>query len=104
MVHLKLIRGLLSGGDIGGWTMLLHVALVGPSSNPNPAHTVTDSQFEKILIELNLHSPAHASVGDSDSEAMDTPPAPNGDQEALSEVTRRGHLPRIYSLAKILIF
>ena len=33
-------------------------------------------------------------MGDSDSEAMDTLPAPNGDQEALSEalseVTRRG--------------
>ena len=44
MVHLKL-RGFLSGGDIEGWTML--IVLVGPSSNPNPAHTITDSQFEK---------------------------------------------------------
>ena len=34
--------------------MLMHVALVGPGSNPNPAHTVTDSQFEKILIELYI--------------------------------------------------
>ena len=58
------------------------VALAGPSSSP--AHTITDSQ---IMTEL-YHSPAHASVGDSDSEAMDTLPASNGDREVLPEVTR----------------
>ena len=85
MVHLKLIRGFLSGGGIGECTMLMHVTLVWPRSNPNPAHTVTDSQLEKILLEFyNNYSPAHASVGDSDSEAMDTPPAPTGIRGAAS--------------------
>ena len=46
------------------------------SSNPSPV--ITDSQITRIMIDL-YHSPAHASVGDSDSEAMDTLPASNGD-------------------------
>ena len=58
------------------WT-LGPVALVGPS--PSPAHKVT------------LHSPAHTSVGDSDSEAMDTPPTLNWDQEALPRLHEGGH-------------
>ena len=39
------------------------------SSNPSPV--ITNSQITRIMIDL-YHSPAHASVGDSDSEAMDT--------------------------------
>ena len=62
-------------------------ALAGHSSNPSPV--TTDSQITRIMIDL-YHSPSHASVGDSDSEAMDTLPASNGDREVLPEVTRRG--------------
>ena len=51
------------------WTLLLWSGL--PLTLALHAH-VTDSQFEKILIEL-YHSPTHAPVGDSDPEAMDTP-------------------------------
>ena len=57
------------------------------SSNPSPV--ITNSQITRIMIDL-YHSPAHASVGDSDSEAMDTLPASNGDREVLPEGTRRG--------------
>ena len=56
------------------------------SSNPSPV--ITNSQITRIMIDL-YHSPAHASVGDSDSEAMDTLPASNGDREVLPEVMRR---------------
>ena len=64
-------------------------ALVEPSSSPSPTHTVADPQLLDLLIKLD-HAPAHAWAGDSDSEATDTLPAPNRDQEALPEVMRRG--------------
>ena len=63
------------------------VALAGHSSNPSPV--ITDSQITRIMIDL-YHSPAHTSLGDPDSEAMDTLPASNGDREVLPEVTPRG--------------
>ena len=62
-------------------------ALAGHSSNPSLV--ITDSQITRMMIDL-YNSPAHASVGDSDSKAMDTLPASNGDREVLPEVTRRG--------------
>ena len=62
------------------------------SSNPNPAQTVTDSQFEKILIELNLHIiialPTHQWV--THIPRPWTLSLPQRGSEALREDTQRG--------------